>query len=432
MADRTYATLDEWVTREAVPFALDAPRALNSALDGLLAAQGDAVELLGFGEALHGGEEILLLRNRLFQRLVEAHGFRAIAVESSLPRGRLVNEYVAGRGPASYEQLQDAGFSHGFGRLEANRELVAWMRAYNADHAHQPPLRFYGWDSPTEMMFSDSPRQALHLALEALASLDPVAAQTHRERIDALLGPDAAWENPAAMMDPAQSVGGSPAATALRGATEDLIVELHLRRPEWMALGAELVDEAELYAVTARCLLSYHAEVARASGDRTARLLGLRDAWMADNLARIVTRERGRGRVLAFAHNSHLKRGKALWQWGPDALSWWPAGAHLAAMLGARYAVIGTGVGVSPGNGIGQPEAGTLEALLTSAPGPARWVPTHLGAGLPASAVAALPTRSGSARNLTYFALTPASLTDFNALAVVDTVTYTRGGPPLP
>jgi erythromycin esterase-like protein len=30
------------------------------------------VELLGFGEALHGGDDILILRNRLFERLVEA------------------------------------------------------------------------------------------------------------------------------------------------------------------------------------------------------------------------------------------------------------------------------------------------------------------------------------------------------------------------
>ena len=70
-----------------------------------------AVELLGFGEALHGGEEILILRNRLFQRLVEAHGYTTIAIESSFPQARLVNDYIAGRGPASYEAVQDAGFS---------------------------------------------------------------------------------------------------------------------------------------------------------------------------------------------------------------------------------------------------------------------------------------------------------------------------------
>src|SRR5205823_10443817 len=87
--------------------------------------------------------------NRLFQRLVEAHGYTAIAIESSFPRARLVNDYIAGRGPASYEAVQDTGFGSGFGRLEANRELVAWMRRYNADPAHPVKLRFYGLDIPT-------------------------------------------------------------------------------------------------------------------------------------------------------------------------------------------------------------------------------------------------------------------------------------------
>ena len=87
--------------------------------------------------------------------------------------------------------------------------------------------------------------------------------------------------------------------------------------------------------------------------------------------------------------------------------------------FGSRYAVIGSTVGVSDANGIGQPEAGTLEARLTAVPGPALFIPTHQGQGLPASEITALPTRSGSTKNSTYFALTPQSFTDFDWLAVV-------------
>jgi erythromycin esterase len=100
---------------------------------------GDSVALLGFGEALHGGEELLVLRNQLFQRLVEASGYSAIAIESSFPRGPIVNEYVLGHGPASYAAVQDTGLSHGFGKFEANRELVEWMRHY-ADRDRGPDL----------------------------------------------------------------------------------------------------------------------------------------------------------------------------------------------------------------------------------------------------------------------------------------------------
>jgi erythromycin esterase len=144
-----------------------------------------------------------------------------------------------------------------------------------------------------------------------------------------------------------------------------------------------------------------------------------------------VSRERGRGKVLAFAHNSHLKRGKAEWQLGIDLLTWWPAGAHLNKIFGQRYAVIGTAVGVSNANGIGQPEPGTLEARLTAGPGPGRFIPTHLGLGLPTLAIATLPTRSGSVKNPSYFPLTPQSFTDVDWLAFLDRTAYNRGGPPL-
>ena len=86
-----------------------------------------------------------------------------------------MNEYVAGRGPATFEVVQEAGFSHGFGRLDANRELVEWMRRYNADPSHGVTLRFYGFDSPTEMTHTDSPRRVLQFVLDYLASIDGTA-----------------------------------------------------------------------------------------------------------------------------------------------------------------------------------------------------------------------------------------------------------------
>ena len=425
-----HATLDDWIAREAIPFSVDSPRIFNAAVDKVIASLGAPVELLGFGEALHGGEDILILRNRLFQRLVDAHACSAIAIESSFPRARVANEYVAGRGGTSYEAVQDAGFSHGFGRLDANRELVEWMRRYNADPSHRVKLQFYGFDSPTEMTGSDSPSQVLHFVLDYVSSIDRASGQAHRERIDSLLGQDSDWENPMALADPTQSVGLSPAATSLRIETEDLTTELWARRPELVAKSdASRYLEALHYASVARQLLNYHAAVAGKSGP--ARLLGIRDASMADNLGYMVSRERGRGSVLAFAHNNHLQRGKAQWQFGTDVYTWWPAGSHLNEMFGPRYGVIGSAVGVSDANGIGQPEAGTLESRLTAVPGPARFIPTHKGQGLPTSAIAALPTRSGSMKNPTYFALTSQSFTDFDWLAVLDSTEYNRGGPPL-
>jgi hypothetical protein len=191
-------------------------------------------------------------------------------------------------------------------------------------------------------------------------------------------------------------------------------------------------QEAAHYASLALQLLDYHTVLAQKSRDRIARILGLRDVMMADNLEYMVARERGRGKVFAFAHNSHLQRGPARWQMGRNLLTWRSAGLHLEEKLGPGYAVIGSLVGISEENGIGQPEAGTPEALLAAVPGTVLFIPTHRGEGLPAPAIAALPVRSGSAKNPTYFPLTPQSLTDFDWLAVLDSTGYSRGGPQLP
>lgn len=231
--------LDTRIVRESVSFSITSDDAFFMATDRMLASLGKDVRLLGFGEALHGGEEILRLRNRLFQYLVEKQGYSAIAIESSFPRARLVNEYVHGRGPATYSELVDTGFGHGMGQLEANRDLVEWMRTHNLDPNNQTKLSFYGFDIPTGTMGIASPRQVLDFAVEYLTRANPKVGEAYRQKINRFLGEDAPWENPAVYMDPAKSIALSEDATALRIATEDLIAELRSRRPELAAASGD-------------------------------------------------------------------------------------------------------------------------------------------------------------------------------------------------
>ena len=52
--------LDEWILNEAISFSLD-PSSLNGAIDRVVSSLDPSVELLGFGEAFHGGEEVLIV-----------------------------------------------------------------------------------------------------------------------------------------------------------------------------------------------------------------------------------------------------------------------------------------------------------------------------------------------------------------------------------
>lgn len=334
--NQTYSDLEAWFRAEVMSIDPQDESAFNNGVDRFITELGESVDLLGLGEAAHGGEA-LAFRNRLFRRLVAQHGYTAIAIESSYPQSRVVNEYVMGRGSADYEAIQETGFSHGFGKLAGNRELVEWMRQYNATQEEASQIHFYGCDAPTDIR-ADSPRYLLTFVLDYLASVD-ASAERHRTVIETLIGDDALWDTPDAAMNPAAANGLSPNATALRIATENLIADLQTSRPAFVAArGIDAFAEAMHYAVEARQLLNYHAVLAKAAPDRQGHLLGVRAAIMTDNVAFIASRERGK--VLVFAHNAHVQRSKVEWQFGDEQVHWFPVGSHLDALYGSRYAVV--------------------------------------------------------------------------------------------
>ena len=424
-------TVEAWIIREAIRFPLSPAGAasgdLEDAIDKLVGAFGDSVDIFALGEPLHGGEAILVLRNRVFQRLVTHHGYSAIAVESAHHKARIVNEYVAG-GAGCYDDVCDAGFSHGFGSLLANRELVEWMRSHNAVLPAERQLRFYGFDTPTEAYATDSPRQLLKFVIDGLAVGDPGAADEWRERLEPLIGDDAEWTNPAAMTDATKSIGRSPRAVELRIATEDLAADLVRKRCELIEqIGDERYSQMMHDVAAARRLLAYHA--ALAAGKPPGYLLGLRDASMADNLASIAESERGRGKVFAFAHNAHLQRSEVSFPWYG---SWRPAGAHLAAMMGERYVAIGGGLGVSKANGVASPRPGTLEGIALAGSETSLFLSARTAEESVRQAINDLPTRSRSKKNYSYTPLAPGCLANFDGLAIVAESEYQRGGTPLP
>src|SRR5437667_1632145 len=96
-----------------------------------------------------------------------------------------------------------------------------------------------------------SPGEALRPVLDYLASIDGAGAQAHHDRIDPLVGEDARWENPMAWREPATAPDLMAVASALRLATEDLIVELRTRRPEMAKRGEGDYLEAMHYASVA-------------------------------------------------------------------------------------------------------------------------------------------------------------------------------------
>ncbi|MEU5988608.1 erythromycin esterase family protein [Spirillospora sp. NPDC047418] len=316
--------------------------------------------MLALGEPTHGEDVLLEVRNDLFRQLVEQEGYRTIAIESDCLMGLAVDDYVAsGRG--TLDDVMERGFSHGWGASAANRELVRWMRAYNEGRPTSDRVRFAGFDGPLEMTHAASPRQVLTALHEYLASrVDAALLPCTAEALDRLIGDDARWTNPAAMMDPSQSVGRSPDAGELRLLADDLAALLDAQ-PQ---TSGDDDARARLYGRTATGLLRYHHWMADTSQARLTWLVSIRDAMMAGNLLAAADR----GPTLVHAHNGHLQRAESSMRMGGRRLEWWSAGALAGARLGRDYAFLATALGTIRHHGVDTPPPDTLEGLLYALP----------------------------------------------------------------
>jgi hypothetical protein len=162
-------------------------------------------------------------------------------------------------------------------------------------------------------------------------------------------------------------MGGSPEAATLRIVADDLLTALYADAPRLVA-ASSLAEwrRAKVHATTALGLLRYHAQAARPApaAERTSRLLGVRDALMAQNLLDIRTGEEHRGPTLVFAHNRHLQRHPSTWRLADMDLEWFSAGSIVATLLGDRYAVIAGSLGASAALALPEPAADTFEGAL--------------------------------------------------------------------
>jgi erythromycin esterase-like protein len=381
---------------------LDDPASLGHALDELLAARTEPPTLLALGEPTHGIEAFPLLRNELLGHLVE-RGYRSIVLETDVFAASVVDDYVGG-GTAEVDKVLATGFSHGFGAVPGNRELVEWLRAHNAGRAPQDRVRFHGFDAPVEYSGAPSPRHALSSANDYLPSaLRPESVRD----LDALLGDDADWTNQAAMLDPAASIGDSDRARALRIVADDLASTLRRAAPGLRPADPTGYAHAVAHARTAQGLLRYHAAMASPAPDRIATLLSLRAEMMAENLLAIVAQEQRRGPSLVFAHNVHLQRAQSHMPFGEDDVSWGSAGALVGLTLGERYVFLATDA--NPDS-----DPGTLQGVLAQATTRRALFPTQaLRAALPPSIGTGEPIVPG------HLPLNPAELDGTDAVIFV-------------
>ncbi|MBX7552012.1 erythromycin esterase family protein [Streptomyces sp. NPDC004232] len=314
-------------------------------------------DLLALGEPTHQEPAFGRVRNELFAQLV-GRGFRSVALETDRVAALTVNDYVQG-GAGSLDAVMNDGFSHGWGALAPNRQLVSWMRDHNRNRPPEERLVFHGFDTPSETYSAPSPRPYLEHARDYLDfDVD----------LTGLAGDDDRWSRAEAVLDPAMSPGATTEAERLRRVADDMFGSLRTRAPELIdATSRERWIRARTHLTAGLGLLRYHRQSAIQpvdSNPRLTALLATRDALMAQNLLDIRDIEAARGATLVFASNLHLQRNQAGWHLGDVGADWWGAGATVARLLGDRYRFVAGSLGRSDALGLGDPVPDTYEAVL--------------------------------------------------------------------
>jgi erythromycin esterase-like protein len=296
--------------------------------DALLAMAGERPFVL-LGEATHGTREFYRMRAQITQRLIDEAGFDAVVVEGDWPDVYRINRYVQGLGEDTLDQAFEdfRRFPTWMWRNREVRDFVQWLRARNAGLPSVQRVGFYGMDLYSLYRSADE-------VIGYLETVDAEQAEAAR-RLYVCLDH---------VRDPQQY--GYAAATGLRPscreAAANLLVDLVRKAPGYLKGDTRTDGDRQFLAERNAHVVMRAEQYYREMFGRRTRSWNLRDSHMADTVLDLHRhlREQGRpGRIVVWAHNSHLGDARAT-QMGRTGE--WNVGQLLRQQVGAdRVLLVG-------------------------------------------------------------------------------------------
>jgi len=278
---------------------------LNDAADAgdeILSLVSDARFVL-IGEASHGTHEFYECRAAITQKLITEKGFSAIAVEADFPDAYRVNRFVRGIGADKDAERALGDFQRfplWMWRNEVVVEFAEWLREHNTDKSPAAQVGFYGID-----LYS------LHASIDAvldfLGKVDPDAAKQARSRYSCFdhFGEDAQSYGYAASYDERFSCEDEAV---------NQLVELQRRAAEYADRDGFIARDEYFFAEQNARLVKNAEEYYRQMFRGRVSSWNLRDRHMAetlDALAMHLDGENESGKIVVWAHNSHLGDARA-------------------------------------------------------------------------------------------------------------------------
>lgn len=333
-----------WIKSKAVKLSSpEAGKGLDE-MEPLRAVVGGA-RVVGLGEATHGTRELIQMKHRMLEFLVEKMGFRALVMEGSFSDALAVDEYIrTGKGDPHAAVASMRSWTWDTEEIVA---MVQWMRGYNEDSSHKEKLRFFGVDT-------QFPAGSAAAVAAALKEIDKKLLGEASKGLEAL---DDDWE--------AANFGDAPRAVqdAAEAAAKKVVARFdEQRESDIKKLKAEPFALARLHAHA----IADYIEWIKKRGSEA----GVRDRIVSDSLFRVLNFLGSGAKVALWAHNGHVqRRGSAQQQ---------SLGSLLSRKLGKDYVAFGfafdqgsfqaidTNAGLKE-TAVGAAPPGSLDGALASA-----------------------------------------------------------------
>lgn len=263
--------------------------------------------VVGLGEASHGTSEFFRMKHRMLEFLVKEMGFTSFYIEASMTRCRYINDYVLnGKG-----NLDTATAIQGFvtWRVEEVKNMIEWMRQYNATVPDEKKVKFFGYD----LQINDNGWKELKdfyakVNPEKLAHLDSLRIQA-----------DSASAQSNSLIRQQQ---GANLFTAIYLQCLAVMNDMFLNEGSYEYIVGKEVYEENLMNIKliVQEIESYKNGITQ-----------MRDYYMAQNILYLLNREKPDAKVVVWAHNGHIAK-------YPENNN---MGSNLAAVLKEKYYAIG-------------------------------------------------------------------------------------------
>jgi erythromycin esterase len=135
--------VSSWIQRSAIPLKTSVPGESDADLQPLVQKIGNAT-IVGLGEETHGTHEFFDIKARITEFLITKMGFSTFVMENNWGISHLVDSYING-GRQKIDDVLSNGLFRSW-QTQEYRDILQWMRAYNADPAHSIKIHYIGMD----------------------------------------------------------------------------------------------------------------------------------------------------------------------------------------------------------------------------------------------------------------------------------------------